>query len=392
MCAGLYDGDNFQHGLCAKSCLGWKMLQALSNDKDAEARTLALQAGLVLMILLNIKPATIVLLGGLMAGITISALRDPQIRMIKYLKLTPFMLVPGIVIIQIWNWYSSVHFPSGSHQIMPFENWQWHHMGQTLSTITVIMLKKGAYFSMMLILSAMSFIALFRYSSRFDSFALIAGSTFVGYNMFLLFVYLAIFSGYSGANALSYWRYNMHLAHLGTFCAAYGLSILWQTHLAERSKYVMKHLAKMAVVVLILLPIAFAPKLRFDIHSPKQFAKQVGIEIATILPKGARVIVIDPLSSGFYSRLMKYQLYRAATVTQEISAFSEKTVEGIRKIIDSSNNTHAWVHTQSKEVLEVLELDLPEHSAHLLEKKRAGWRLIKTWPYPGYDNPNDIKD
>mgnify|MGYP006085888901 FL=1 len=51
-----------------------------------------------------------------------------------------------------------------------------------------------------------------------------------------------------------------------------------------------------------------------------------------------------------------------------------------------------WVHTQSKEVVEVLGVDLPERNVNLLEKQGAGWRLVKSWPYPGYNNPNDIKD
>ena len=275
---------------------------------------------------------------------------------------------------------------------MPFDNWQWHHMGQTLLTIASIMMKKGFYFGMMLVLSALSVVALFRIRSQFDRFVLIAGCTFVGYNLFLVFVYLAIFHGYSGANALSYWRYNMHLAHLGVFCAAYGLSILWREKLAGRFGNTSKYLTKLAVVVLILLPVAFAPKLRFDIRAPKQFVKKVGTEMASILPKGARIMVLDPLANGFYAKLMRYQLYGVATLSRDISLFHPKKLDYVRKYIEESNSTHMWVHTQSKDVVEALGVPLKERNAHLLEKQGAGWRLIKSWPYPGYNNPNDIPD
>ena len=113
--------------------------------------------------------------------------------------------------------------------------------------------KKGFYFGMMLTLSALSVVALFRFRSKFDRFVLIAGCVFAGYNLFLVFVYLAIFGGYSGSHALSYWRYNMHLAHLGVFCSAYGLSILWREKLAGRFGNTSEYLTKFAIVALIIL-------------------------------------------------------------------------------------------------------------------------------------------
>ena len=372
--------------------LCWMVLQALSKNNETQAWTYAIQAGLVLMILLNLKPATIVLFVGVLGGTSFAVLRDPDVQLSKFLKLMPALILPGIFILLLWGWFSSTHFHRGGHSVMPFDNWQWHHMGQTLLTITSIMMKKGFYFGMMLVLTAFSIVALFRIRSQFDRFALIAGCTFVGYNLFLVFVYLAIFHGYSGANALSYWRYNMHLAHLGVFCAAYGLSILWHEKLAGRFGNTSKHLAKLTVVVLILLPVAFAPKLRFDIRAPKQFVKQVGAEMASILPKGARVMVLDPLANGFYAKLMRYQLYGVATLSRDISLFHPKKLDYVRKYIEESNSTHMWVHTQSKDVVEVLGVPLKERNAHLLEKQGAGWRLIKSWPYPGYNNPNDIPD
>ncbi|NQW01894.1 MAG: hypothetical protein HQ483_19470 [Rhodospirillales bacterium] len=372
--------------------LGWLILDALANNDGRKAWGLSLQAGLVLVVLLSVKPATIVLEVGILVGIVIAVLRDPDIPFGQLLKRLPLILVPGFVILLIWSWFSSRHFPLGSQTIMPFDLWQWQQMPQTLSTMGIIMLKKSPYFAMMWTISALSLVAIFRYRTRFDRFALITGSTFVGYNLFLAFVYLAIYGGYPGANALSYWRYNMHLAHLGVFCATYGLSVLWQYRLAERMTKTLPHLARVGVLLLVILPLFFAPKIRFDIRAPKQFVKQVGIEMREMLPPSARLLIIDPLSAGFYTKLMRYQLYGTATLTEAIHVISDSSAKGVRDLLERTKSDYVWVHTQNPTVVEGLGVELPNHHAHLLEKQGTQWQLIKSWPYPGYNQPQDIPD
>ena len=104
------------------------------------------------------------------------------------------------------------------------------------------------------------------------------------------------------------------------------------------------------------------------------------------------MFVIGSLSSGFYAKLMGYQLYEVAKVSHEISSFSSTKVEVIWGHMKNSNSTHVWVHKQSREILDVLGVDLPARNAHLLEKHGKNWYLIKSWPYPGYNNQSDIKD
>ena len=371
---------------------GWLVLQALSENESATAKSRALQLGLVIMILMSLKPTSLVLMVGVMGGITITALRDPNIRFISYLKLVPVMVIPGIVIMLLWNGYTAIHMPSGTPSVMPFERWQWHQMPQTLATIGTIMTKKGAYFGMMLTLSTLSLIALVRFRSEFDRFVLIAGCTFVGYNLFLVFVYLAIFGGYSGSNALSYWRYNMHIAHLGVFCSAYGLSVLWHNKLSTRMSSALPKLGQVAIIFLILLPLLFATKLRFDIRAPKQFIRMVGTELSMTLPKGSRVFVIDPRSAGFYAKQMRYELYGAATFVGDTNSFSKYTPEDLRQRLNKVEATHVLIHTHTERAEETLRQKLNQGNAHLLKKSADQWQLIKSWPYPGYNLPGDIKD
>lgn len=374
--------------------LGWMILGALEDEEEAKSRTLALQLGFVLIILLNLKPSSLVLEVGVLGGVLIASVRDPNLRLSQFLRLLPQIVIPGVVIYAAWNSYVATHLlrEFGSHTVLPFEKWQWEHMSTTLPTMLSIMTKKGFYFGMMFILSGFSLLALFRYKSKFDRFTLIVGCTFVGYNLFLAFAYLAIFTGFTSLHALSYWRYNMHIAHLGVFCAAYGLSVLWQSRSGHKLKAIMPHLAKAGIAILVLLPLVFAHKIRFDVRAPKQFVNEVGAEMRTMLLKEARVFVFDPLSNGFYGKQLSYLLYDGAILTGSVSHFWKPTPKMVLDALNKSRSTHVWIHTQTKKLQGIFGLDLPERHAHLLEQQGVGWKLIKSWPYPGYNVPQDIPD
>lgn len=372
--------------------LGWLILEALERGDQSKARTLAIQAGFILLLLLSVKPATVVLVIGISFGLFIAIVRDPDIRAVQILKLIPWVYVPGIVVFWVWSGFADQQYPLGTQRVMPFEKWQWHQMPQTLSVMGTIALKKGAYFGMMITLSVLSLVAIFRYRTHFDRFALMVGSTFVAYNLFLAFVYLAIFGGFPGAHALSYWRYNMHLAHLGVFCSAFGLAVLWHRYQPRYLINALSHLSKIGVVLLMILPLVFAHKIRFDIRAPKQFVKQVGVEMRDLMPPTARLLVLDPLSAGFYAKLMRYQLYGEAIFTKAVNVIEDSSAEGIRKVIEETRADHIWVHTQNAGVVEGLGVDLAERNAHFLRKSGDGWELVKSWPYPGYNKPQDIPD
>jgi len=379
-------------GLAFVGILGWMIVEKLAAGDDAKAKIYALQLGLVLAVFINIKPANVTLVAFAMAGICIAILRDPNRPVIGFLKLLPRILTAAIVIFVGWKLYAAIHLPYGSMSIRSYDQWYFSYLPETLSTILGIMARKGAYFTMMIALSLLGLAALFKYRGAFGQLAVIVAVCFVGYNLFLVFSYIAIFGPGSGPKALSYWRYNQHLGHLGAACAAYGVALLWHRYLAGKSAPVWPKLGWAAMIIVIAAPLAFAPKVRFDVRAPKQFVKQVGLEMRSLMQEGSRVFVIDPLSAGFYAKLMRYQLYGVATYAGEIKVTSNITAEGLRDHIVAAEPTHLWVHTQNDAIVAGLEIDLKPQNAHLLEKQGADWQLVKSWPYPGYNQPQDIPD
>ncbi len=379
-------------GLAFIGILGWMIVEALSNNDDKKAKIYALQLGLVLAVFIDVKPANVTLVAFAMAGVSIAVLRDPNTPVLRFIKLLPHMLITAIIVFVSWKVYTSIHLPYGSMAIRSYDQWYFSYLPETLATILKIMLRKGPYFIMMIGLSIAGLVALLKYRGPFGQLALVVAVCFVGYNLFLVFSYIAIFGPGSGPKALSYWRYNQHLGNLGSACLMFGAAILWRRYIAERSQAWWPKMGWAAIFIVVFAPILFAPKVRFDVRAPKQFVKEIGLEMRALMPKGSRLYMIDPLSVGFYAKLMRYQIYGVGSYAGEVKVTSDITAERLQKSLVETKATHAWVHTQNREVLDGLGVDLKERSAHFLEKQGDGWRLIKSWPYPGYNQPQDIPD
>lgn len=375
--------------LAFAAAAGWLMLEAAAAGDDDGARAHALQMGLAAAALVNAKQANLVLFAMLLAGVAIAALRDREVGLARLLGLAPRFAAPAVVIYGVWQWHVAGHLTSGGMQVMAITDWQVEIIPQILATMGTIALKKGAYFGLMVVISACAVRAVVRFGGPFDRLAIITATIFVGYNSFLFFTYFAVFGGVDGINAVSYWRYNLHLGLLGVVCTGYGGALLWRRFV---NRVPNPMIARTVVAAVLVLPIVFAPKLRFDIRAPKIYVRAVGGDIAAMLPPGSRLAVIDPLDVGFYSKMMAYALQGVAVVVGRTTVHYKRTPEVIQRFLDTGSPTHVWVHTQVPAVGQVLGQDLASRHSHLLAKEGSKWTLLKSWPYPGYDKPQDIPD
>ncbi|MBT3990922.1 MAG: hypothetical protein HN884_07485 [Rhodospirillaceae bacterium] len=368
---------------------GWYLLDALAKNDTARAKSLAVQMGLALVVLINSRQSNLVLVVFVVAGVFLSGALSPTVGVKKIARYLPLILIGPIAIYVVWNLFVSGNLPGGAQAVRPFSDWQWHILPQVFAVVAKIAVKKGAYFLAMLFFTFWALKSFWRIQTRFDQFAVITATVFIGYNAFLIFTFFAIWGGFSGINALSYWRFNTHLGMLGVACGFYGLAVLSQKY-SSRIPYAT--LGKVAIVLALILPIGAAAKIRFDIRAPKIYVKKVGLEIARTIPKNSHVIILDPLDSGFYAKMMRYQLYGVADVILKTSAFTKETPEKLKKRVAESKATHIWVHTKNKAVDEIVGLALADRTSHLLKRQGNKWQLVKSWPFPGYNLPSDIPD
>lgn len=369
--------------------LGWMLLDALEEDDKARARRLAWQFGLAATALLNLKQANFTLLAALLAGIAYAGWRDQRIRLAPLLRLLALAILLPVAVYAMWRLYVSVHIGGGEFTIRSISEWRFDLIGPTLERMGLIASKKGGYFGLMLVAVGFALRASVRVTSRWDRLALITAITFIGYNAALLYAYIATFGENDARRAASYWRYNMHLGGLAVAFGAYGLALLWRFRPASWARI---PFAGIAIVLILALPVVMSGKLRFDDRPPKHHVRAVGDEMAQILKPDMRLAIIDPTHDGFYGVLLRYALNRSVKIVAWISAYTGSEPNKIRANLDQKRATHAWVHVGTPDVEAALDVKLPAGSSYLLRRAKSGWKIMRSWAYPGYAHPNDLPD
>jgi hypothetical protein len=177
---------------------------------------------------------------------------------------------------------------------------------------------------------------------------------------------------------------------LGVAAAAYGLSILWRRRADHPiARWISNPVAAaIAVALVFVAPIAQAGRLRFDINPARTFARSVGAEFDTLLPPGSYLAVADRLDNGIWAFYIRYELGRHAPV-RGLSGGTVSDPEALRTVFAQAPDlSHIWVHVPEPAIEAVMGVSLMPKNSHLLARAGDRWRLIKSWPWPGYDDPH----
>ena len=369
--------------------LGWRALGALGANEAGRARRLGWQFGMVMVALINLKQANLVLFAALLSGFALVAARDSTVAFGAFLRLLVPMVLPAIALFLIWRLHVMVHLSSGEFTIRPVSEWSFGLAPDIIARMALIASKKGGYFGLMAIAIGFAGRALWYMRSDLDRLATIVAVTFVLYNGFLFVAYLSAFTPSEASRAASYWRYKMHVGGLGVAFAAYGLTNIWRRVVCPHFRL---RLDWLAVALIVALPIALSGKLRFDDRAPKRFVRSVGAELAGILPKDARLVVLDPLDNGFYRMVLRYELHRSAGIVGAVTAFNPSAAREIGKMLATTDAGFVWVHVTTEAIDDALGVALPRRAAHLLQRSATGWSITRSWSYPGYRLPTDGAD
>ena len=311
--------------------VGWYMLGALAEGRRKDALLNALQVGLLMMLLVNLKQSTVVMFVIVVGAILLAGLRDPKVRFRDLLAALPGMVVPGILIFVVWRYYIGQEMPAREMSMTPFSQWLFEYIPQILWKMLTVLSKKGAYLFLLVLIIGFGLRAMVKYRTPFDRFAIIAGAVFLGHNAFLFFAYISTFGKFDALRAASYWRYNMQLGMIGVAFTAYGLSILWRTHVEGRTWP--KKVMWVPVVLMIVAPFVFADRLRFDRHPPVPHYRVVAKDLKSMLVMGNRLSVLDPQGSGESGVITRYELGGQDIYKSYLSAFQKVNKDQLRKHI-----------------------------------------------------------
>ena len=365
--------------------LGWMMLEELAAGDRAGARRLAWQFALVMAVLVNVKQVGLVLIVAVLAGVSVAAVRDPAVRLANFARLVPLMVLPALILYVLWRYHVGVHmadWPGAEVRLRPFDAWSLHLIPRILLQMLVVAGKKSLYFGIMLVAVGFAVRGLVRFRGPFDRLAIIVAVAFLAYNAVLVLAYVASFGERDALRAVSYWRYNMHGGMLAVAFAAYGLGLLWKRYPAARLKP--RALAWIPVALALAAPLVFAQKLRFDLEPYKPHYRAVALDLA--VPAGVPLYMLDPRGNGESAVITRYLLDRPSV--DWLAAFHNTSLEGVTKFVSEFEPTAVIVvHSATKEVRQVLGLELPDGASYLVDRDRGRWRVVRSWPYPGGGGP-----
>src|SRR6202165_5998395 len=146
----------------ALGLLGVEILARLSVTDAGDVEGLAWRFGFVGAMLVNLKQANPVLLGLVMAGLILVALRVPAIRTRRALLQLPRMLTPAIVVVAVWRWYVTGNLPNSEQVFRPFHDWSFGVLHQTLPAIGTFIAGEPLFHSIMWLVTAAGVVSFFQ--------------------------------------------------------------------------------------------------------------------------------------------------------------------------------------------------------------------------------------
>lgn len=362
--------------------LGWYMLGALAEGRERDSRLNAMQFGLIMVLLVNLKQSTLVFFILLVGVVILVGLRDPRVKIQKFAQCLPWMTIPPTIIYVIWRYYVAQELPGLEMHFKPMSGWLIEYIPQILHMMLLVLLKKGAFLALMIIILVFGIRALIHYRTPFDRLAIIVAGVFLGHNLFLLFAYVTTFGKFDALRAASFWRYNMQLGLLGVLFTSYGLGLAWKTY--AEGRFNIQQYVWIPISLMLIAPFIFANKLRFDRYQPIPHYRAVGAEIKVLLSTGDALTVLDPKGSGESGVITRYEMGGTDIFRNYIGAFQIPSLEVFVHHLSLGNYSHVLIHSVTSDVTDAVNLDLAADSSYLLETTGPGtWRIVRSWQVPG---------
>lgn len=361
--------------------VGWLWIESLARREASEPGR-ALTFGLFLALLVNIKQANPVLVAGLVTGAGLIAWRDPKIGLGRFLTRLPMVLGAPLLLYACWRYYVADVTALRENEIQPIGQWPLHLLPNLLGRMVSVALHKSAYFFLAMAAMVWGIRALVRRpQTEFDRLTIIVGCSFLVYNLFLLFIFIAHFGGYPQ----SYWRYNMHIGYLVTANAVFGAALAWdrwghdRLHLRPR---VFRTFVTVLVIAVPLAEIALARYWRFDLEIPKPILRESGRELAGSLPADAVVLVLIPGDQGNFSAIIKHYVTgsRADLSVVEIAPEEGKVAHQVGLV--DNRPLYVWSYCAQPWMGRYFRVPFEPGGAVLVRRDGETWAVERVWKHP----------
>ncbi len=359
--------------------LAWMLLNQLADQERADG-ALVWQWALTLIVLVNTRATNIIFFAIFVLAWLLISGRDGKIAFPRAVMVLAAAAVPAMIVYGSWRLHVATELPGAELTIRPVETWFIGLIPDILAGMALVASKKGVFFALMLIVLGFGIRGIIRCRTELDRFAVIASGVFLGFNVFLLFAYVASFGQSDALRTASYWRYNTHMGLIGLVFLSMAVAILW--HRLNPAPVFGLWLKRLSIVLILVLPIVLVQKIRFDLEPPKPHFRAVAAALADAIPGGARYFVLDPRGTGESHVITNFSLWPARRSVGYLAAVHRISEDALTRSLSRPRITHIVLHSVTDEVRRFFDLELAGDRSYLLARRGTDWRIDAEWPYP----------
>jgi hypothetical protein len=374
----------------ALGLLGVEILARLSTQESADVEGIAWRFGFVGAMLVNLKQANPVLLALITAGLILVAFRDSAFRTRRAFLQLPRMLGPGIVVFALWRWYVMHNLSNAEPAFRPFEAWYFDALPSIFASIGVYIAEAPLFHGLMWLVTAAGFISFFRLPQKASEarwLAVVCATVWVGYNVFLVIIYLGVMTGSDVYGAGDYWRYAPHVALLGLYAPVMALAVArWPVWLRLRST--VPTLA-MLLVALCVLP------MRSDLNNPpgitwQRFLRAAVTDMRHVILSESKVVIVSfSFSNSFpFGVAIRYYLWQLDLPEQQIVTnirWDDRDLETVTSLAARGQVDYLIIQDADgsmDKATDTLRLPRLDRELVLFVWRNGTWVRMKSWPIP----------
>jgi hypothetical protein len=374
----------------ALGLLGAEILRRLSSEETTTVEGLAWRFGFVGAMLVNLKQANPVLLVLITAGLALVVLRDPGMPKGRAVLQLPRMLGPAILLFAMWRWYVTHNLTESEQAFRPLATWNFAALRSTFASIGLYITEAPLFHALMWSVTAAGLFCLFRFSRKpgeAQTLAIVGATVWLGYNAFLLLVYLGAMSASDAYGAADYWRYTPHVALLGLYAPVMALAcVRWPTW--------MRMPAAVATTAVMLLALC-VPLLRGDFrHVPgtawQRFVRDASVEMRRAIPPGSKVVIVsfalaDASPFGVAARYYLWQLDAAEQPIATTIRWDDRDLAGVTNAAARGEVDYLIIQDADGDMRTATDaLGIPplQHELALFGWRAGAWQRLQSWPIP----------
>jgi len=263
-------------------------------------------------------------------------------------------------------------------------------LSQTLSSIGIYVADSPLFHVLMWTVTAVGFVCFFQLPGRSTAarwLSIVCATVWLGYNAFLLTVYLGVMTDSDAYGAADYWRYTTHVTLLGLYPPGMAIVVArWPRWLGLRSSAL-----GIACVALALCALPFRPGLNELPGSAWQrFLRVAAAEMRDQIAPGSKVVIVSFSLAGSrpFGVAIRYHLWQFDKPEQKITTTIRWDGHDLAEVTSSAARGEAdYLIIQDgdgnmDEAAHALGLPRLNRELALFVWRDDRWQRARSWPIP----------